>query len=90
VGTASERLGLERRKKRAEALFRIDVTRRLRRAHENPAVKKLYEEFLGHPLSEKARKLLHTTYTPRRRNPVTKGGATSRTGVTAAAPAMLQ
>lgn len=90
VGTAAQRMGLERRKKRAEALFSIDVTRKLRRAHENPAVKKLYEEFLGHPLSEKARKLLHTTYTPRRRNPVFKDDAAPRAHVTAQTPAVLQ
>ncbi len=57
----------ERRRRRAEALYSIDLKRELRRAHENPAVRKLYEEYLGHPLSEKAKKLLHTAYTPRGR-----------------------
>ncbi|MGQ9754869.1 MAG: NADH-dependent [FeFe] hydrogenase, group A6 [Desulfotomaculales bacterium] len=57
------------RRKRAEALYRLDLSKEVRRAHENPAVKKIYEEFLGHPLSEKAKKLLHTTYTPRGRVP---------------------
>ncbi len=59
----------EHRRKRVEALYRIDLTRELRRAHENPAVKKLYEEFLGYPGSPMAEKLLHTTYTPRNRYP---------------------
>lgn len=59
----------EHRRKRVEALYRIDLTRELRRAHENPAVKKLYEEFLGYPGSPRAEKLLHTTYTPRKRYP---------------------
>ncbi|MCK5107390.1 MAG: iron hydrogenase small subunit, partial [Nanoarchaeota archaeon] len=31
----------------------------------NPIVKKIYAECLGEPLSEKAHKLLHTTYTKR-------------------------
>ncbi|MEW5762599.1 MAG: NADH-dependent [FeFe] hydrogenase, group A6 [Bacillota bacterium] len=62
-------LGFDYRRKRAEALYRLDLSREVRRAHENPAVKKIYEEFLGHPLSEKAKKLLHTTYTPRGRAP---------------------
>lgn len=59
----------EHRRKRVEALYRIDLTRELRRAHENPAVKKLYEEFLGYPGSPKAEKLLHTTYISRKRHP---------------------
>ena len=37
----------------------------LRKSHENPAIKTLYEEFLGKPLSHKSHELLHTTYTPR-------------------------
>ncbi|MFZ5901501.1 MAG: NADH-dependent [FeFe] hydrogenase, group A6 [Bacillota bacterium] len=59
----------EIRQRRAEALFSIDLRRELRRSHEHPAVKKLYEEFLGRPLSPKAKKLLHTTYTRRTRFP---------------------
>ncbi|MEG3070714.1 MAG: iron hydrogenase small subunit [Candidatus Syntrophopropionicum ammoniitolerans] len=39
----------------------------MRRAHENPAVQKIYEEFLHHPLSDVSKKLLHTYYTPRGR-----------------------
>jgi len=34
----------------------------IRKSHENPSVIKVYEEYLGHPLSEKAEKLLHTLY----------------------------
>jgi len=30
--------------------------------HENPYIIKLYEEFLGKPMSEKAHHLLHTHY----------------------------
>ncbi|MDQ7792426.1 MAG: NADH-dependent [FeFe] hydrogenase, group A6 [Clostridia bacterium] len=62
-------LSTEHRRKRAEALYTIDLGRELRRAHENPAVKRLYEEFLGHPGSERAKQLLHTTYTPWERHP---------------------
>ncbi len=56
------------RARRAQALYRIDAGRKFRRAHENPAVKQIYEEFLGSPMSEKAREILHTTYTPRGRS----------------------
>jgi len=37
----------------------------MRKSHENPAVKALYEEFLGAPLGHKSHELLHTHYTPR-------------------------
>ncbi|MBN1825843.1 MAG: iron hydrogenase small subunit [Candidatus Eisenbacteria bacterium] len=50
---------------RMQALYRIDRQGRIRTAHENPAVKQLYEEFLGEPLGEKSHVLLHTRYTAR-------------------------
>lgn len=62
-------ISLDYRHNRAEALHEIDISKELRRAHENPAVKIIYDEFLGHPLSEMSRKLLHTYYTPRGKLP---------------------
>lgn len=62
------------RQKRAEALRRIDLSKKLRMAHENPAVKQIYEEFLGHPLSQKAKELLHTSYVARGRRAAIKTG----------------
>ena len=53
-------------KKRAQALYQVDKSLPYRKSHENPAVKKVYEEFLGAPLSEKARKYLHTSYKARK------------------------
>lgn len=47
---------------RASALYTIDLGKKMRRSHENPAVIKLYEDFLGTPGSEKAHELLHTHY----------------------------
>ena len=52
-------------KKRSQALRKEDKEKDLRKSHENPYIKKLYEEFLGTPNSEKAHKLLHTTFTKR-------------------------
>jgi NADP-reducing hydrogenase subunit HndD len=52
-------------KKRAEALYGIDRKKTIRRAHNNPAIRRLYKEFLEKPLSEKAHKLLHTHYSPK-------------------------
>lgn len=52
-------------KARMRALYKIDRQERLRTSHDNPAVRRLYEEFLGEPLGEKSHKLLHTHYAPR-------------------------
>ena len=47
---------------RQKALYEADRNKPLRKSHENPYITKLYEEFLGEPLSEKAHALLHTNY----------------------------
>jgi NADP-reducing hydrogenase subunit HndD len=49
-------------KQRMAAIYREDVGKPIRKSHENPYILKLYEEFLGKPLSEKSHKLLHTHY----------------------------
>jgi NADP-reducing hydrogenase subunit HndD len=49
-------------KARAKAIYAEDANKTLRKSHENPYIIKLYEEFLGKPLSEKAHHLLHTQY----------------------------
>ena len=53
------------RKLRAEALYSIDEKSTIRKSHENPVVKKLYQEFLQRPGSHKAHELLHTHYKER-------------------------
>lgn len=50
---------------RAKALYDQDKAMPLRKSHENPVVKKCYEEFLGEPGSHKAHELLHTSYVKR-------------------------
>ena len=52
---------------RAQALYTQDANMPLRKSHENPLIKKAYEEFLGEPGGHKAHELLHTTYVPRSR-----------------------
>lgn len=47
---------------RQKALYAEDKSKVIRKSHENPSIKKLYSEFLGSPMSEKAHKLLHTHY----------------------------
>ncbi len=53
------------RQLRAEALYREDRSLPHRKSHENPAIIKLYKEFLKEPLGEKSHRLLHTKYTAR-------------------------
>ncbi len=52
----------EIRQMRREALFDCDRMSELRKSHENPEIKALYDNWLGKPLGEKAHHLLHTHY----------------------------
>jgi NADH-quinone oxidoreductase subunit G/NADP-reducing hydrogenase subunit HndD len=49
-------------KARMKRLYQIDRDETLRQSHENPWVKRLYDEYLGKPLGEKSHHLLHTHY----------------------------
>ena len=49
-------------KKRQKAIYQEDSKKKIRKSHQNPYIIKLYEEFLGKPMSEKAHHLLHTEY----------------------------
>lgn len=51
------------RETRGKALYKEDKNLPIRKSHQNPAVIKLYKDFLKEPLGEKAHKLLHTKYT---------------------------
>lgn len=50
---------------RAKALYSEDARLSIRKSHENPDIKKLYEEFLEKPGSHIAHELLHTHYIAR-------------------------
>lgn len=50
------------RKLRADSIYSIDENAQIRKSHENPALKKVYEEYLEAPGSYRAEKLLHTTH----------------------------
>jgi len=50
---------------RAKGLYKEDASLPRRESHNNPSIQKLYAEFLGHPLSPKAKELLHTSYIAR-------------------------
>lgn len=49
-------------KARMKKLYDLDANAQLRQSHDNPDVRRLYEEFLGKPLSKKSHELLHTYY----------------------------
>jgi len=54
-------------KARSKAIYEEDAAKPIRKSHENPYITKLYEEFLGEPLSEKSHQLLHTHYFDRQK-----------------------
>ncbi len=50
---------------RAKVLYDNDAAKTIRKSHENPSIKRVYDEYLGEPGSEKAHHILHTTYVKR-------------------------
>lgn len=64
---AQDRMDVDVRTVRASAIYDEDRSLPLRKSHENPSVKKLYDEYLGKPNSHKAHELLHTHYVPRKK-----------------------
>ncbi|PKP37287.1 MAG: ferredoxin [Bacteroidetes bacterium HGW-Bacteroidetes-14] len=53
------------RQKRAESIYREDTLKPVRKSHENPAIKAIYDEFLKEPLGHVSHELLHTDYVER-------------------------
>ena len=45
---------------RGRQLYRLDRDCKVRFSHENPDIRKLYDEYMGQPLAHKAHMLLHT------------------------------
>lgn len=62
---ARTRYFVDPRAARAAATYSEDESMAIRKSHKNPAVQKLYAEFLGEPNSHIAHELLHTTYVDR-------------------------
>lgn len=50
-------------KKRMEAIYKDDLNHESRKSHENEAILKLYEDYLGEKGGSKAKKILHVHYT---------------------------
>ncbi|MCM1008723.1 MAG: NADH-dependent [FeFe] hydrogenase, group A6 [Ruminococcus flavefaciens] len=58
------------RAERAKVLYDIDASMPIRQSHENPAIKEVYETYLGESGSHKAHEILHTSYVKRKVNNV--------------------
>ena len=67
IRSSKERATIDIRKLRADCLYSIDEKSTIRKSHENPVVKKIYEEYLGEPGGHRAHELLHTTYVERKK-----------------------
>ncbi len=65
IRSSKERATIDIRGKRAAALYSIDEKSTIRKSHENPVIKKIYEDYLGEPGGHKAHELLHTHYVAR-------------------------
>ena len=53
-------------KNRKESTYKHDANCENRKSHENPDIKKIYDDFLGEPLGHESHHLLHTKYTNRK------------------------
>jgi iron only hydrogenase large subunit-like protein len=58
----------EIRQKRASALYKIDEKKELRLAHENPAINKVYEEYLTS--EDIIKPIFHTKFSPKKKTPI--------------------
>lgn len=65
IQSSKVRSEIDLKAERAKAIYDEDRSLPIRKSHENPYIKKLYEEFLGEPCGHKAHELLHTHYIAR-------------------------
>ncbi len=65
IQPASVRNFTDLKAERAKALYEEDKNLPLRKSHDSPIIKQVYEEFLEKPGSHKAHELLHTSYVKR-------------------------
>ena len=62
IVSARKQMGINLKAERAKALYTEDANASIRKSHDNPDIKKLYDEYLGEPGSHRAHELLHTHY----------------------------
>ncbi len=64
---ASVRNFVDVRAVRAKSLYQEDENLPIRKSHENPVIKEIYDTYLEKPGSHKAHEILHTTYVERKK-----------------------
>lgn len=67
IKTGYERNNVDYKRQRTDGMYDADRAMTLRKSHDNPVIKKLYEEYLGEPNSHIAHRILHTSYAARDR-----------------------
>lgn len=65
IQPTSVRQTVDIKAERAKALYSNDAAKLIRKSHENPFMKAVYEEYFGAPNSHKAHEVLHTSYVDR-------------------------
>ncbi len=65
IKTSKIRREVDVQKLRANAIYNIDEKKFMRKSHQNPIVKNIYNEYLKYPNSEISHELLHTKYSKR-------------------------
>ena len=70
IQPSSVRSWTDLRTERAKAIYEEDASLPIRKSHENPVVKEMYDKYFGEPGSHKAHEILHTHYTARENYPV--------------------
>ncbi len=67
IQPASVRNYVDIKAERAKVLYEADANLPMRKSHESPIIKKVYEEYLGQPGGHKSHELLHTSYVARKK-----------------------
>ena len=70
IQPSSVRSWTDLRAERAKSIYEEDVSLPIRKSHENPVIKEMYDKYFGEPGSHKAHEILHTHYTARENYPV--------------------
>ena len=65
IVSSTVKMACDIRAERAKALYGEDEGKPIRKSHENPEIKQIYQDFLKQPGSHLAHELLHTHYTKR-------------------------
>lgn len=68
IHDAYTRRTVDIKKLRADAIYNTDKALELRKSHQNPVIKEIYDNYFGAPNSEKAHHALHTSYVTRTKN----------------------